>query len=220
MRLKIISLASFLLLSSTAALGASFNCSKATTTLEKTICSDNSLDKADSRMGELYFSIREHLSSYEENRFIKEHKYWLKQRTVDCKTSDKACLLAIYQQRLENLSNKSSALVSALESLLGNFSMNQTNDCDLKLNIYKEKEKYKYSMSSTKRSARGFIKIYIENDDHVYIYLNGLLADDPPETVSGVFYENQVVIQNYGNAMNEYTQLSECSEKFIELQKI
>ncbi len=197
---------------------ASFNCSKASTALEKTICDNGSLSKADSTMGKLYFSIRKKLSDYETKVFKQEHKKWLKARSIDCKPTDISCLLDIYNQRIEILSNRNSILISALESLLGVYHMRETDDCNLEVNILKDNTKYMYKISTTERKADGLLTLSMEGKN-VYLHFKGLLADDPPVTVSGAFLEGMVVIQNYGNSMNQYTTFSECGPKYLELLK-
>jgi len=37
--------------------------------------------------------------------------------------------------------------------------------------------------------------------------------------ITASFQEATLFIQNYGNSMNQYTRLSECSEKYLELSK-
>jgi hypothetical protein len=44
-----------------------------------------------------------------------------------------------------------------------------------------------------------------------------LLGDNPKDEVSGLFNNDTIVIQNYGNAMNQYIVFSECGTKYIEL---
>lgn len=53
-----------------------------------------------------------------------------------------------------------------------------------------------------------------------YITFNGLLADDPKREVQGSYSEDEIVIQNYGNAMNQFTVFEECSDqKYLRLVK-
>lgn len=40
-----------------------------------------------------------------------------------------------------------------------------------------------------------------------------------PQDIVGVLYENEITIQNYGNAMNYYVQLGACDVKYIHLIK-
>lgn len=97
----------FLLLSTTVcapALGASFNCAKAATPLEKTICNSVRLDKADTKLGEVYGSLRKMLSAPEKERLKTEHVAWLKQRTMFCDARDVNCLLPVYEARVSVLS--------------------------------------------------------------------------------------------------------------------
>ncbi len=83
---------------------AGFDCSKASTTLEKTICSDPKLDAADVELTQVYVEVRRHLPKKAARQALKEEqRAWLKQRTEDCKASDAFCLFNMYQARIEAL---------------------------------------------------------------------------------------------------------------------
>jgi len=51
-----------------------------------------------------------------------------------------------------------------------------------------------------------------------YITFKGLLGDDLKREVQGTYSENEIVIQNYGNAMNPFTIFEECGgQKYLKL---
>ena len=68
------------LLTSPATIQASFPCEKATTILEKTICSDARLAAADRRMGRAYKRLRETLSPKLKEGLLHEQRTWNKSR--------------------------------------------------------------------------------------------------------------------------------------------
>lgn len=70
-----------------------------------------------------------------------------------------------------------------------------------------------YHLKTSKREHAGTYKI-----QDGYIIFKGLLADNPKIEVQGSYSKDEIVIQNYGNAMNQYTVFEECSDqKYLRL---
>lgn len=98
-------------ISLTGANAASFDCAKAKSKFEKFICSNQSLDEADKKMGEVYIEARKNnvLKGY----IAADQKYWLKDEYTSCASDqlkDKSneqmvrkCL-AILTKRISDLS--------------------------------------------------------------------------------------------------------------------
>lgn len=126
------------------------------------------------------------------------------------------------------------------KSLIGSYKLAKEEGCNLTIEISKSKGAYYYHFKSTKRTLKGkvtFSRSLIEKV--IYINLNGIEwaensgdiskegPDDEgkeigslPTIVEGLLSDNEIIIQNYGNAMNSYTKLGECSnEKYIHLKK-
>ncbi len=83
---------------------AGFDCQKATTKLEKTICADNKLSAADTELTQLYVAARTSLAQKAARQSLKEEqKAWLAKRTKDCKENDAFCLLKLYEERIASL---------------------------------------------------------------------------------------------------------------------
>lgn len=81
-----------------AAIGASFDCTKATTEIEKMICSNTELSKLDQVMAETYNAAL--LKSTEANALKNRQRQWLKDLRY-CKTSN--CLQGAYDARIRGL---------------------------------------------------------------------------------------------------------------------
>lgn len=88
------------------AYSASFDCNKASTTLEITICTDANLDNADSQLGKVYLQLRQALSKADFDRLKQEQRQWLKTRTSYCQPNDAACMLPVYQARIAVLQSR------------------------------------------------------------------------------------------------------------------
>lgn len=81
------------------AIGASFNCSKAGTSVEKTICASKALSSLDEELGKAYGSV---ILSSDDPDVVKRHqKEWL--RNLRDKCQDEICLKNVYEQRLAQL---------------------------------------------------------------------------------------------------------------------
>lgn len=100
-----------LMIYGTVAGAASFDCAKAQTQLEKTICNDNQLNDADTKLGKVYFELMDLLSGVESDRLKQEQRSWLKSRTNYCSSNDARCLYTVYEERIKVLQANLSALI-------------------------------------------------------------------------------------------------------------
>ncbi|TDG36462.1 hypothetical protein EZJ43_08055 [Pedobacter changchengzhani] len=109
--------------------------------------------------------------------------------------------------------------------------------CKLDIVITKNDNGYFYNFDSTTRTLKGkvtFSRSLLEN--LVYINFNGIewaeddgdISNEPdkdepnadlPTVIQGLLGENEIIIQNYGNAMNHYLKVGECDVKYIHLKK-
>jgi len=80
---------------------ASFNCARAQTITEITICGNSELSNADARLGRLYSQLRQSLSKLYFRRLRKKQRVWLKQR--DYCLADINCLSQTYESRIAEL---------------------------------------------------------------------------------------------------------------------
>lgn len=82
--------------------GASFDCSKARTEIERMVCSDNEISELDGNLAEAY--QRQLTGSASTEQLRSEQRLWLRNVRNRCRSID--CLRAAYQQRLEALTNQ------------------------------------------------------------------------------------------------------------------
>jgi len=76
--------------------GPSFDCAKATTTIEKMICADAELSRLDLELGRLYEIALKQAPKPE--RLLKQQRTWLKERD---RCADVAGLRLTYQDRID-----------------------------------------------------------------------------------------------------------------------
>ena len=120
---------------------------------------------------------------------------------------------------------------------------NDSADCELSVEIIKNKKGYIYHLKTSLRDLKGKISITRDESNELYLVLEGIPWDeylgdvsnetDDNETKDDVKKENvktpvgidasvatdTLTIQNYGNSMNNYTKIGECGRKYIVLIK-
>ena len=92
-------LVAIIMVAPSVAIGASFNCSKASTSVEKTICASKALSSLDEQLAKAYESV---ILSSDHPDVVKRHqKDWL--RNIRDKCRDETCLKSAYEHRLAQL---------------------------------------------------------------------------------------------------------------------
>ncbi|HWK15284.1 MAG TPA: hypothetical protein VNS02_12870 [Rhizobiaceae bacterium] len=81
--------------------GPSFDCAKAGTPTERTMCADQNLWAKDRAMNSIYFWIRDNVQADIRKGILAVQRHWLAVRN-DC-GADRSCLNSVYDQRLEEL---------------------------------------------------------------------------------------------------------------------
>lgn len=95
----------FLLLVCMNSYSASFDCSKATTEVDKTICKNEWLGNLDEELAFFYTSLRESLSKEKSSALLSEQRKWVRERNKSCETAynKKSCLSDRYTKRVNSL---------------------------------------------------------------------------------------------------------------------
>lgn len=101
---------SFLLISmfSELVIAASFDCTRAGSCVEKTICGHFQLSQADEQMGVAYENLKKTLTSAQALELQIEQRDWLEQRDSNCPCKDINCLLSMYFERTEIINFRTS----------------------------------------------------------------------------------------------------------------
>ncbi|MCR4033146.1 MULTISPECIES: hypothetical protein [Flavobacterium] len=112
-------------------------------------------------------------------------------------------------------------------------------DCDLSIIISKIKNDYQYVFKTNLRTLKGKATYSKSSSCENYITLEGIQWDEYegdisnedendsipkkeleiPVGIDALYIKDTLTIQNYGNAMNYYTKISECGLKYIQLIK-
>ncbi|MBS7232569.1 hypothetical protein KHA90_16240 [Flavobacterium psychroterrae] len=119
---------------------------------------------------------------------------------------------------------------------------NNTGECKISVEIKKEKNGYSYFLKTNLRKLKGNARFTTNESGEKYIVLEGIKWDEfegdisheeesdsitdsetkeleIPTGINAGYVKDTLTIQNYGNAMNSYTKISECGRKYIQLIK-
>ncbi|MBL3658890.1 hypothetical protein [Fulvivirga sediminis] len=105
-------------------------------------------------------------------------------------------------------------ILNIQENCEGRYILTGVNDCQFVIDISGSD----YHVKTTEREIKGSIEIK-ENEDEMYLLFKGFVGDDPEEEIVGKYEEGTIIIQNYGNSVNPYTRLNECSDKYLVLER-
>ena len=96
----------------------------------------------------------------------------------------------------------------------GTYTVQDTAICALSISITKRGSGYFFSSEE----VRGKVDITREGLETYFTFV-GLQGQEPPEDISAVWQDSVLLIQNYGNSMNEYTRFGGCNAKYLELRR-
>src|SRR5215813_5133755 len=111
--------------------GASFDCAAASAPIEKVICGDEGLAKADAAMADAYGALRQTLDADGRESLLREQRLWLQSRFGDCaipaegepapeaRAPMAACLAKLYATRTDALRAKLAAGAAAVTETTG-----------------------------------------------------------------------------------------------------
>lgn len=145
----------FIFLFSSFAYGASFNCAKASTFVEHSICDNAQASKLDEALARAYKNARASVSS--PNQLKKDQRYWLKNTRNRCQNV--ACVKQTMKSRIKVLKSLSSpsTISPFMRSLVGKY---QTNEGDIEISILKGRLYFKLLVVNA-RANIGDVQGYI-----------------------------------------------------------
>ncbi len=157
-------------------------------------------------------------------------------------------ITACFDKKKETIIQKEAVINEAIipvqkneESIEGIYA---SNECDLSVKITKTKDGYMYFLKTSERKLNGKATFSKNESGEKYLVLEGIKWDEYegdisneeendsisdsgkpakgieiPIGIDASYTKDTLTIQNYGNAMNSYTKISECGSKYIQLIK-
>jgi len=116
----------------------------------------------------------------------------------------------------------------------------KSSECEFSVEITKSATGYVYLLKTNARKVKGKANFSTNDSGEKYIVFEGIKWDEYegdisnedetdsiprkeieiPVGIDASYVKDTLTIQNYGNAMNYYTKISECGSKYIQLIKI
>ncbi len=171
---------------------ASFDCAKASTTLEKTICGDDQLNQADTRLGNVYAELRKSLSKPIWEGIKQDQRAWLQQREFHCLPDEAGCLLTVYAQRIRILEFRLSPNFD--DSLSGRISGKYTIDDYMELRVHAlSEQEIAIEIEGAEPTSARWVCYFVGEG---VIDTNGveIHAEDADQPVRFIFSENEVTV--------------------------
>ncbi len=92
------------------------------------------------------------------------------------------------------------------------------NACNNKQNTENSNQKNGNDLTYKLDNTEGKVEI-IKQDSDVYLKLVAVNGASPKGDVEAKYENETLLIQNEGNAMNQYTNFKKCDAKYLELKK-
>jgi hypothetical protein len=120
-------------------------------------------------------------------------------------------------------SNQDSSLTTNNQSSSSDYSgvykTSAESACQLSITITKQGQDYNYQLTYNSKTYTG--KMIIEKQENeIYFSMDGKIEENEAKSVGGQFIDGKIMIQNYGNAMNEFQLFKTCDEKYLEFKKL
>jgi len=93
------------------------------------------------------------------------------------------------------------------------------NGCDLVITFIKSGDGFKYYIKGSHLDVEGKAVLSVEEDTYYITFDGPTGGKNKPNDVSGVYKDNTLTIQNYGNAQNQYNYFEDCQDKYLEFKK-
>ncbi|MET4107944.1 hypothetical protein [Hymenobacter sp. UYP22] len=102
----------------------------------------------------------------------------------------------------------------ASSTYAGTYAVQDTAVCSLSISVAQLGNYYTY----TCQGIRGQVEV-TKDEAETYFTFIGLKGQEPEEDISASWQDSVLLIQNYGNSMNEYTRFGDCDAKYLELHR-
>lgn len=118
------------------------------------------------------------------------------------------------EQKDTTVSKTENTTVATEPDYSGTYSIVDKTVCELTILIQKNGNDLTYKLDNTE----GKVEI-IKQDSDVYLKLVAVNGASPKGDVEAKYENETLLIQNEGNAMNQYTNFKKCDAKYLELKK-
>jgi len=100
----------------------------------------------------------------------------------------------------------------------GRYKLSDDRVCDIVIAIKKDNSGYIYSITGKGVKSSGKLSIIKDGED-TYLAFTGTKRSGDKTAIEGAYSGGKIIIQNYGNSMNQYVCFKQCDAKFFEFQR-
>lgn len=97
----------------------------------------------------------------------------------------------------------------------GIYKLSHDQVCDIVITIKKDNSGYTYSITGKGVKNSGKISV-VQDGESTYLAFTGTKRSGDKSAIEGAYSDGKIMIQNYGNAMNQYICFKQCDAKFLE----
>ena len=100
----------------------------------------------------------------------------------------------------------------------GIYRLTDSKVCNIVITIKKDKNDYSYAINGSGVKSSG--KLSVSRDGaETYLVFTGTKRGGDKTAIEGAYSDNRIMIQNYGNSINQYICFKSCDAKFLEFIK-
>ncbi len=100
----------------------------------------------------------------------------------------------------------------------GIYKLTDDRICDIVIAIIKDDGGYEYSITGKAVKDSGRLSV-VKDGSVAYLSFTRTKRSGDKEVVEGLYDNGSIIIQNYGNAINQYVCFEQCDAKFLEFIK-
>ncbi|HPS86857.1 MAG TPA: hypothetical protein PLY36_08940 [Spirochaetota bacterium] len=97
----------------------------------------------------------------------------------------------------------------------GIYRLADTEVCSIVITIKKVKSDFIYTINGTGVKSSGKLSIVKDNAE-TYLIFTGTKRNGDKTAIEGAWSDRKIIIQNYGNSINQYVCFKICDSKFLE----
>lgn len=100
----------------------------------------------------------------------------------------------------------------------GIYKLSDDQVCDIVITIKKDNSGYIYSITGKGLKSSGKVSV-VKDGENTYLAFTGTKRSGDKSAIEGAYSDGKIIIQNYGNGMNQYICFKQCDVKFLEFER-
>lgn len=106
----------------------------------------------------------------------------------------------------------------AAEDYSGTYKLSGEETCGIIIKILKDKDGYSFAINGAGVNSSGRLSVLTE-EETVYLQFNDTHRSGDNSAIEGRLSGNRIIIQNYGNSLNNFILFQKCDVKYLEFER-